>query len=105
MEVIDKRGNKIDYFIIYERVKQLDGIELKNFIEETGLKDLLEHICENGFEAWSGRDRCEVLDLWKKREDEWFKAFDKGNLPWDVFFQDPLHDEYYIKKEVNSGTV
>ena len=86
----DSRGLSLTHYVLAERMMLLEYHTIKTEINESPSSDTLIYILEGGFRGFHKMTGGELWSEWKDLEDKFYRLYEDGELPYELYDEDPL---------------
>ena len=86
----DNRGLSLTHYVLAERMMLLEYHTIKTEINESPSSDTLIYILEGGFRGFHKMTGGELWSEWKDSEDKFYRLYEDGELPYELYDEDPL---------------
>ena len=88
----DERGYELIHYVLAERLMQVEYAQIMS--ERDPCSDTLIYILEGGFRGYHKFTADQLKAEWLDgANDKWFQLYEDGELPWEIFEDDPLAEE------------
>ena len=85
----DSRSLQLTHSVLAERLIQVEAAKIYNDYNE-GDFSTLTYILEGGFRGYHKMSSGELWSEWKEVEELFYRLYEDGGLPWEVYDEDPL---------------
>ena len=86
----DSRSLSLTHYVLAERMMLLEYHTIKTEINESPSSDTLIYILEGGFRGFHKMTGGELWSEWKDLEDKFYRLYEDGELPYELYDEDPL---------------
>ena len=87
----DKRGMSLSHYVLAERMMHYEAYLILRDIREENNHDNLIHLLSDGCKGYHKMDNTDLVAEWGDSEEGWYGAYEDGNLPWEVYEEDPIN--------------
>ena len=87
----DGRGLNLSHYVVAERMMQYEAYLILRDIDQENNYDNLIFMLSDGHTGYHQMSNTELVDQWGDSEDGWYGAYEDGNLPWEVYEEDPIN--------------
>ena len=86
----DSRSLSLSIYVLAERLMQVEYWSIAREIRTEPTSDVLVYMLEGGFRGFHNMSPGELWAEWKEVEDKFYDLYEQGDLPWELYDEDPL---------------
>lgn len=86
----DSRAMELTHYVLAERLLQVEYAIITEEHRNGPSSETLVYILEGGFRGFHNMSPGELWSEWKTKEDTWYRMYEDGELPWEVYEEDPI---------------
>tara|TARA_X000000950_G_scaffold156606_1_gene192046 strand:+ start:940 stop:1311 length:372 start_codon:yes stop_codon:yes gene_type:complete len=92
--VKDEKGYALTHYVLAERLMQVEAKQIHTELNVDGVSDTLIYILEGGFRGYHKFTADQLKAEWLDgANDKWFQLYEDGELPWEIYEDDPLAED------------